>query len=73
MGKRKKYTPEDKVKILRDVLEDGKQVSQVAEQYGLHPNNIFTWRKQNSKLPERRQLLPLQQICLAQSPLQPAS
>jgi transposase-like protein len=46
MGKRKRYTPEDKVKILRDVLEDGKQVSQVAEQYGLHPNNIFTWRKQ---------------------------
>jgi len=46
MGKRKRYTPEEKVKILRDVLEDGKQVSQVAEQYGLHPNNIFTWRKQ---------------------------
>jgi transposase-like protein len=38
MGKRKRYTLEEKVKILRDVLEDGKQVSQVAEQYGLHPN-----------------------------------
>jgi transposase-like protein len=46
MDKRKRYTPEEKVKILREVLEDGKQVSQVAEQYGLHPNNIFNWRKQ---------------------------
>jgi transposase len=46
MGKRKRYTAEEKVKILRDVLEDGKQLSQVAEQYGLHPNNIFNWRKQ---------------------------
>lgn len=46
MGKRKRYTAEEKVKILREVVEDGKQVSHVAEQYGLHPNNIFNWRKQ---------------------------
>ena len=46
MGKRKRYTAEEKVKILRDVLEDGKQISQVAEQYKLNPNNIFKWRKQ---------------------------
>ena len=46
MGKRKRYTAEEKVKILREVLEDGKPISQVAEHYGLHPNNIFNWRKQ---------------------------
>ena len=46
MGKRKRYTAEEKIKILREILEDGKQLSQVAEQYGLHPNNIFNWRKQ---------------------------
>ena len=46
MGKRKRYTAEEKVKILREVLEEGKQISQAAEQYGLHPNNIFNWRKQ---------------------------
>jgi len=28
------------------VIEDGKQISQVAEQYNLHPNNIFNWREQ---------------------------
>ena len=46
MGKRKRYTAEEKIMILREVLEDGKSISQVAEQYGLHPNNIFNWRKQ---------------------------
>jgi len=46
MGKRKRYTAEEKVRILREVLEEGKPISQVAEHYGLHPNNIFTWRKQ---------------------------
>jgi len=36
MGRRKRYTVEEKVKILREVLEDGKSISQEAEQYGLH-------------------------------------
>ena len=46
MDKRKRYTAEEKVKILREVLEEGKSISQVADHYGLHPNNIFNWRKQ---------------------------
>ena len=46
MGKRKRYTAEEKIKILREVLEDGKSMSQTADCYGLHPNNIFKWRKQ---------------------------
>jgi len=46
MSKRKSYTAEEKVKILREVLEDGNPISQVADKYGLHPNNIFNWRKQ---------------------------
>ena len=46
MDKRKRYTAEEKIKILREVLEEGKSISQVADHYGLHPNNIFKWRKQ---------------------------
>jgi transposase-like protein len=46
MGQRKRYTSEEKVKILREVLEDGKSVSQVAESHGVHPNLILNWRKQ---------------------------
>lgn len=46
MGKRKRYTSEEKVRILREVLEDGKPVSQVAQEREVHPNLILTWRKQ---------------------------
>ena len=46
MGKRKRYTAEEKAKILREVLENGKTISEVAESYGVHPNNIMKWRKQ---------------------------
>jgi len=46
MSKRKRCTAEEKMKILREVLEDGKPISQVAESHGVHPNNIFNWRKQ---------------------------
>jgi transposase-like protein len=46
MGKRKRFTPKEKVKALREIFEDGKSVSAVAEGYDIHPNNIFTWRKQ---------------------------
>jgi len=46
MSRRKRYTAEDKMKILRELLEDGKTISQVADSHGLSPNNIFKWRKQ---------------------------
>jgi transposase-like protein len=46
MENRKRYTAEEKVKILREVVEGGKGVSVVASTYSLSPNNIFKWRKQ---------------------------
>jgi transposase-like protein len=46
MGKRKRYTPEEKVSILREVVEDGKAVSTVANNYAMSPNLILNWRKQ---------------------------
>jgi transposase-like protein len=50
MGKRKRYTAEEKIKILRELQEEGKTISQVAEEYGIHPNNIFKWRKQHLEM-----------------------
>jgi len=44
--KRKRYTSEEKIKILREVMEEGKSVSNAAEGHGLHPNLILNWRKQ---------------------------
>ena len=50
MSNRKRYTAEEKIKILRELQEDGKSISQVAEKYGIHPNNIFKWRKQHLEM-----------------------
>lgn len=44
--KRIRYTSEEKIKILREVLEDGKSISNTAEEHGVHPNLILNWRKQ---------------------------
>jgi transposase-like protein len=46
MDKRKRYTAEEKIQILREILEEGKSLSSVADKYKVHPNNVFNWRKQ---------------------------
>ena len=38
MGTRKRYTAEEKIKILRELQEGGKTISQVSEEFGIHPN-----------------------------------
>jgi transposase-like protein len=45
MAKRKRYTPEEKASVLREVVEDGKAVSAVANEHELNPNLILSWRK----------------------------
>ena len=50
MSERKRYTAEEKIKVLRELQEDGKTVSQAAQEYGIHPNNIFKWRKQHLEM-----------------------
>jgi len=50
MSSRKRYTAEEKIKILRELQEEGKSISHVAEEHGIHPNNIFKWRKQHLEM-----------------------
>jgi transposase-like protein len=45
MKERKRYTPEQKIIILRELLENNVQISQVAEKYGVHTNDIYNWKK----------------------------
>jgi transposase-like protein len=46
MEKRKRYTAADKVGILREVLEDGKQMSTAAAEHSVHPSMVLNWKKQ---------------------------
>ena len=50
MSTRKRYTAKEKIKILRELQENGKTISQVSEEYGVHPNNVFKWRKQHLEM-----------------------
>lgn len=44
--KRKKYSASQKVKILREHLEEGLRVSEISEKYNLHPNQFYRWKKE---------------------------
>ena len=45
MNQRKHYTAEQKVIILRELLENNVPISQLSEKYGVHPNDIYNWKK----------------------------
>jgi transposase-like protein len=44
--KRKNYTPDEKVGIIRGHLVDGAAVSDLCEEYGLHPTVYYRWQKE---------------------------
>lgn len=45
MNKRRKFSPEKKVEILREILDNKISISDAAEKYGVHPNIISRWKK----------------------------
>ncbi len=45
MSERKRLTADQKVMILRELLENNVQISQLAEKYNVHVNDIYNWKK----------------------------
>jgi transposase-like protein len=45
MQEKKHYTPEFKVKIVREYLENQVSISILSEQYKINPNLIYKWKK----------------------------
>ncbi len=43
---RRKYTAEQKVRILREHFENQVPVSTICERYQIHPNIFYRWKKQ---------------------------
>lgn len=43
---RKRYSKEFKAQVALDALRGQKTVSELASEYGVHPNQISTWKKQ---------------------------
>ena len=44
-AKRKQYTPQQKVSILRRHFLDGVAVSDLCDEYGIHPTVFYRWQK----------------------------
>jgi len=44
--KRKRYSPRFKVKVVLKILEEDQSLSQIASEYGLHPNQLSHWKNQ---------------------------
>lgn len=42
---RKNYTPDEKVQILKKHLVDNVAISDLCDQYGLHPTMMYRWQK----------------------------
>jgi len=45
MKKRFRYTAENKVKILREHIDNQVPISELSERYGVHPNMLYKWKK----------------------------
>lgn len=46
MAERRRWTAEEKAKMVLEIVQDGKKVSEVAENYDVLPNQLLTWKKQ---------------------------
>lgn len=44
--KRRQHRPEFKFKVALEAAKETKTIAQLAAQFGLHPNQISTWKKQ---------------------------
>jgi len=45
MGKRRRFTAEFKARVVRAALREDKTISQLASEYGVHPNQISEWKR----------------------------
>jgi transposase-like protein len=43
--KRRRFSPEEKFNIVKQVLSKAKTVSEISEEYDIHPNQYYQWQK----------------------------
>jgi len=44
MEKRRHFTPEEKAKIVIEVLREEKTLNEIAAEYEIHPNQLSRWK-----------------------------
>ncbi len=43
---KKQYSPQEKLKIVLEVLKEERLITDIASEYGIHPSAIHRWRKE---------------------------
>lgn len=43
---RKRYTPKQKAQIVLEILKEERAITQIASEYGVHPNQLYKWKAQ---------------------------
>jgi len=43
---KKRYTANQKAQIVLEVLKEERPVTQIAAEYGIHPNQLYKWKTQ---------------------------
>ena len=50
---KKRYTTQQKARIVLEILKEERSVSQLASEHGIHPNQLYKWKAQAiEKLPD---------------------
>jgi putative transposase len=43
---KKQYTAKQKAQIVLEILKEERPITQIASQYGIHPNQLYKWKAQ---------------------------
>ena len=52
MGKKNEYSREEKIAAVKLVTEGGRSLPSVANEYGIHENTLWKWKRQYAINPE---------------------
>ena len=44
--KRKRFKPEEKFSIIKEGVSKARSVSEICDEYGIHPNQYYKWQKE---------------------------
>ena len=57
-GGRRRWTAEDKARILAETCEPGAVISAIARRHGLRPQQVFGWRREARKQGAQQKFVP---------------
>jgi len=46
MGRKRQYSPKFKVEVALEAIKGDKTISQIASEYGIHPQQVRAWKKE---------------------------